>query len=69
METSQTIAWKCDIFAYVFMLIRFTESMSKILQIQTSFTDAWGSTELNKAQASFTLVHLHLETWGLRGRE
>ena len=46
-----------DIFEYFFMLIQHTSSMGNMLQIQTSFTHAWESTELNKAQASFTLVH------------
>ena len=63
METSQTIAWKCVHFAYVFMLIRLTDGMGNTLQRQTSFTHAWASTELNRAQAPFTLVRHHMKTW------
>ena len=52
-----------DIFSYVFMIIKHQQSMRKILYRKTLFTHSWASTELNKAQESFTLVHHHMETW------
>ena len=69
METSQTIAWKCGYFFICISNNSIYREYEEYIKDPNIIHPCLESTELNKVQASFTPVHLRVETWGLRGRE